>query len=432
MKKNSIRTTVDNGLCIGCGFCAAFCPGSAITLAFDRFRRYVPVVEEKQCNECALCISVCPNSPATLADYACKASAEGMDFGLRNSLGSFLCYDLQEEKRFKSASGGIVTAFLSHVLEKGLVSAVIAANSRTARYGEKFHEMTIFTTAGELENSRSSKYYPLTYTEILRTILKTEGTYALVGLPCTIRAVRKLPPTVRERVKFTVSLFCNHNVTGQFLEYQARKENIPAHRPFSANFRDKTGAQDARHFSRCFSFGETVRRDRFPSELWMNFSFAQEACLYCPDAYGADADISAKDAWGSPCVSDPLGCSYIVVRDGRALDILTGLKKINRIHLDPVSLKEIQSSQKKLVRSKHISVRHRLIFKRDLRTALKEKGYRYKKRDFFTFRPVLHYFTRLFTLKVSSWQFALFPTMSLNWLTVLSRSLSQIMEKKKR
>jgi coenzyme F420-reducing hydrogenase beta subunit len=351
---------------------------------------------------------------------------------LSDSVGSFLCYDLDEEKRIKSASGGIVTAFLSSVLDKGLVNAVIAANSNTARYGEKFHEIAIFRTAEELENARNSKYYPMTYAEIFKTVLKTLDTYALVGLPCTMRAVRKLPGPIQERLKFTVSLFCSHNVTGQFLEYQARREKITAHEPFSANFRDKSGTPDARHFNSCFTLGETVRRDRFPFELWTNFSFAHEACLYCPDAYGAEADITAKDAWGSPCMSEQLGCSYIIVRNSRTLEILERLKKDGRIRFDPVSPDEIKSSQKGVVRFKHISVKHRLIFKRDIRTALKDRGYGYSVKDFFTVRPVLRYFGHLFALKLSRWQFALFPTLSLEWLTVLSTALRKLLEKKKR
>jgi coenzyme F420-reducing hydrogenase beta subunit len=432
MKRNILQTTVDNGLCIGCGFCAASCPKNAISLVFDRFRRYVPVVREKDCDECTFCISICPNSPVTLADYASKASMEGTDFGLRGSLGAFLCYDFDPDKRIKSTSGGIVTAFLSHLLETGKVDGVIAADSREARYGERFHEIAIFGTVGELENSRRSKYYPLTYADILKKLLASRGSYALVGLPCTMRAVRRLPDSVRSRLKFTVSLFCHHNVTGQFLEYHARRQKIPSSEPFSANLRDKVGAPDASRFNSSFTTGGgTIRKSGYALylDLWTSFLFGQEACLYCPDAYGAEADISAKDAWGSPCVSDPLGCSYILVRDRNTLEVLEGLRERGRIHLEPVSLDEIKSSQKGAVRFKHIHIKHRMMFKKDLRTALRNKGYRYKKKDFLALRPVLRYLALLSNLKVSRWQFALFPSLSLHWLVALSRWFRKTSEK---
>lgn len=433
VKKNIIRTTVDNGLCIGCGFCAAFCPRSAITLVFDRFRKYVPFVEEQRCDECAACETVCPNTPASLTDYACRAAAEGLEFGLHNAVGTFFGYDLQEEKRFRSASGGIVTAFLSHLLDERLVDTVIAAGSKSARCGEPFHEIALFRTAAELEKSRSSRYYPLPYTEIMKIVREGHETYALVGLPCTLRAVKKLPASVRKRLKFTVSLFCSHNVTGQFLEYQARREQLAEDQPYSTNFRDKTGARDARGFSISFAMADgTVRRVPFPFPYWKHFFFACEACLYCPDAYGAEADISAKDAWGSDSVADPLGASYFVVRTPETMDVMKELKRSGRIRLDPIDTKTMRSSQRQILQFKHVSTRNRIIFKSAIRTALKEKGHRIRKSDFFAPGPVLQYLVRLITLRVSGRQYALFPALSLNWLVGVNKVLDRVFLRKKK
>jgi coenzyme F420-reducing hydrogenase beta subunit len=59
--------------------------------------------------------------------------------------------------------------------------------------------------------------------------------------------------------------------------------------------------------------------------MWRNYFFAHEGCLYCPDFYGADADISFKDAWGAHS-RDPLGKSMLIVRNPGLTDLLEELR----------------------------------------------------------------------------------------------------------
>lgn len=58
---NDLHDIVKNGLCAGCGTCAALCPGEAISLAIDEKQGlYVPVLSKASCVECGICIKICP------------------------------------------------------------------------------------------------------------------------------------------------------------------------------------------------------------------------------------------------------------------------------------------------------------------------------------------------------------------------------------
>jgi coenzyme F420-reducing hydrogenase beta subunit len=429
--QNCITGITSSGLCIGCGICHSVCPSKAIEIVFDVFRRYIPAVSSSKCKNCGQCINVCPNTPDTLAGYAISAMSEGKYYGLNNSVGTFVGYDLNLDSRLRSSSGGIVTAFLRRLIQEGLVDGVIAVDSKSASYGGKYHETSIFRNIDELENSRGSKYYPVTYSEVLKTVLSKDERYAVVGVPCIIRGVKKLPDSIKNKIKFTVSLFCGHNVTGQFVEQLARHEGIKGKESFTVNLRDKFGIASADDFNNVFILenGEIKRRKKVEifNRFYLNYYYAHEACLYCPDAFGVDADLSAKDAWGKKYGKDPHGCSYVVVRDAKVMEIIQCLRKEKKIFLEPVDTSEIIASQQKILKFKHINIKYRLFFKKDLRRALQKTKYQYRLRDVVKFKITSDYLVKLMTIKLSRYHAAFMPGISILWSFKLIKLLKKLL-----
>ena len=109
-----------NGLCIGCGFCAAVCPSRSIAMRWSAARTWVLDVAEAACTGCGLCVRVCPNTPDCLGRFGRRMAESGERFGLTDPAGSTfnVVIEPRDETRLKSASGGAVIALLGQLMRR--------------------------------------------------------------------------------------------------------------------------------------------------------------------------------------------------------------------------------------------------------------------------------------------------------------------------
>lgn len=369
----NIGLIVDSNLCIGCGLCTATCQQNAITMIWQRGRTWQPVVNVVDCNFCSRCYQVCPHSPQCILEYAAVAKREGPRFGL-SGRSFFIAFDRDETRRIRSASGGALTALLQGLLSSGAVDGVVASLPIAAPVGFPHFELKVFRNAEELDQGRSSHYHPLSYDKVLAELKDgQDGGVAVVGVPCVLRGMKRLPAEIQRKIKFRVCLVCSHNVSGAFTDCLAAKEGVNGGAPFLVNMRDKLGIPDANNYNnRFFSAGQEFRRNRFATaftEMWRNYFFARECCLYCPDFFGLDADVAVKDAWGR-LSSDPLGTSLVIVKNAEIESQLLSLKESGRLFLERCDESEVFNSQIATAVFKHQQVRDRLVWKKAIRDEL--------------------------------------------------------------
>ena len=373
----NISETVKNNLCIGCGLCSVACPEAAINMVWQECLVWQPIVDKAGCTHCGHCRKVCPHSAPCIAEYAAAAQARGEKFGLSPAAKYFIAYDNDATKRIRSASGGVTSALLEHLLTSGTVAGVLGSMPLSEKAGEPHFEMRLFRTAEELDQGRSSHYHPLNYDKVLTELKKSNGSFAVVGVPCVLRGITRLPAEVQKKIRYKICLVCSHNVTGAFSDCLAVKEGAKENVPYRINLRDKVGIADANNFNNLIELPDReVRRNRFVTaftKMWRNYFFAQECCLYCADFYGVDADISIKDAWGR-LSHDPLGTSLVVVNNQELTEHLAQMKNSDRLFLDECDADEVFNSQVATPIFKHEKIRDRLVWKKCLKQEL-DKSY---------------------------------------------------------
>lgn len=369
----NISETKKSNLCIGCGLCSVACPESAISMAWQERLVWSPVIDVAACNHCGQCHKVCPHSAQCIVEYATAAQSEGVRFGLAPDAKYFIVYDNDATRRIRSASGGVTGALLEHLITSGSVAGVLGSLPREGKAGEPHFEMRIFRTIKELDQGRSSHYHPLSYDKVLAELKISHGPFVVVGVPCVLRGITRLPSEVQKKIGYKVCLVCSHNVTGAFADCLASKEGVKRDVPYRLNFRDKVGIADANNFNNLFELPDReIRTGRFATaftDMWRNYFFAQECCLYCADFYGVDADISIKDAWGR-LSRDPLGTSLVVVNRPELAEHLTEMKHSDRLYLEECDAEEVFSSQVATPIFKHEKVRDRLVWKKGLKQEL--------------------------------------------------------------
>lgn len=288
MKYNTVDVIVEKDLCCGCGTCEPICPKECIKLTLDSEGQYKPVINQDLCIDCGLCLKVCPNQSI---GYKSKIEVpKGVISG----------YSKDEELRFNAASGGLTTQLLMDGLESGRFDAVVVMSGDIP----SMYSAIIATSKNDILKAKGSKYVQIPNNRILRKL--EESSYkriCFVGLPCHIRGLDNYV-TVRkkfaDRIVMKLALVC-----GQTLKHTAIEKQLSALNVNSEELKQYTFRGNG------WPGGQTIQKERetvfikYTDKRAMGGLFASllsgvDACIYCEDHFGKQADISFCDTWHSP------------------------------------------------------------------------------------------------------------------------------------
>ncbi|HDP94816.1 MAG TPA: 4Fe-4S dicluster domain-containing protein [Candidatus Aminicenantes bacterium] len=325
MKRSVQHATVRYRLCVGCGVCELVCPVNAVRVEFTRKGEYVAAVDSLQCTDCGVCVKYCPHAREILRSRAMAVSsaADALKAGLEDR-DFYLAFDRGPGRR-KSASGGVVTRWLGQLLDSGRLDGVIHGEAVVALEGSPHFRAVFSSSSAELDDRRGSFYAPLCFATVVNKFARNRSRrLAFVGTPCVIRAYRRLfveHPDFRDNHVVFLALVCSHNVSHNFTDFLYRSMGLPSGRAFRLDFRSKEGIPHAGRYRMRVSdqtgkiLAHPDRMECAFTESWRSHAFVLNACHYCPDFWGCEADLSVKDAWGSAWAQDPAGTSLIAVRD---------------------------------------------------------------------------------------------------------------------
>ncbi|WP_330970821.1 coenzyme F420 hydrogenase/dehydrogenase beta subunit N-terminal domain-containing protein, partial [Lysobacter sp. A3-1-A15] len=99
----------------------------------------------------------------------------------------------EQDFRLRGSSGGMVSWVATELLRKGMIDAVahVVAAEQPDREG-RFFRYRISRSARDVRAGAQSRYYPVEMSEVLEAIAAEPGRYAVVGIPCFIKAVQLL------------------------------------------------------------------------------------------------------------------------------------------------------------------------------------------------------------------------------------------------
>ena len=346
---SNIGVVVQNHLCHGCGVCYAVCPRLAIHMENSGEEgHFVPVIDEK-CINCNLCLRVCPGYDLDLEklnEVIFNSQPENSKVGVYKH--SYFGHSNDEDIRYNSASGGLITQILITLLEEGMIDGALVTSMDPSN---PLQPMSILATTKEevIEASRS-KYCPVTIAEALRKIFNTEGRYAVVGLPCHIHGIRKAEqvlPHLRGRVVLHFGLLCSHMVGFPGIHFLLEKKGIDYREvvemqyrgrgwPGSMLIKERSGAETTIPLT-------TGWHSYWP--IFASYFFTPNRCLMCPDQMAEFADMSFGDAWLPESRDDKIGNSVIITKNDFADKVLRDVARKHHLVLDNISIDRIEESQ---------------------------------------------------------------------------------------
>lgn len=208
-----------------------------------------------------------------------------------------------------------------------------------------------------------SRYYPVEMSKVLDWAKSNPGRYAMVGIPCFIKAVRLLQltdPVFKERVRYCIGLFCGHLKSTRYADTLGWEMGIDLGDLATIDFRVEGESASRYQVSATGSDGQNVVRPNNTLLVadWGYGMFKYHACDYCDDVMAETADVSFGDAWLPDFSSDPRGTNVVVARSKQAADIL-GLA-VPEIDLVELSAKNVAQSQAAGIRHRREGLSHRL------------------------------------------------------------------------
>lgn len=276
--------------------------------------------------------------------------------------------------RLNASSGGMGTWIFKELFENDLIDGVIHVKENLDESSPVMFHYDISKTVDELKAGSKTKYYPVEFSKVLKTVKEIPGRYAIIGIPSFIMAIRLLAEKdkiIKDRIKFTVGLICGHQKSSKYAEFLAWQVGIKPGNLKQINFRKKyddepaniygievTGSIEGKEVTISKPIKELIGHD------WGQGYFKMLASDFTDDVMNETADITLGDAWLEQYTNDSRGNNVIIVRNPKINEIIIEGINSGKLKLEKIDIDSILKSQHAHYRHTHDELGYRL-YKKD-------------------------------------------------------------------
>lgn len=363
---HGISEVVERGMCVGCGSCAVRTSG-AIPVTIGRLGVYEASLAGATSGQIAIASKVCPFS-----DDAKNETVLGderypdLDHDTRvgRYLDIFAGRVTDDARVLGSSSGGLTSFLLEELLRDGHVDGVVHVGRGE---NSELFEYVVSTTVEELTSSRKSAYYSTTIADAVSQIRGDGRRYAVVGIPCFIKAFRLIAdqmPDLETQFTFYVGLVCGHLKSQFFAESLGWQADVPPDSLARMDFRRKNPNRSSSDYDYEVESHAGERRVRPTSSAvdgkWGYGAFQPEACNFCDDIFAEAADVAFADAWLPEYMDDWRGMNVVVTRDRVVQGIFEAGTARAEIEVERLGVEDAADSQGGNFRHRRVGLAVRL------------------------------------------------------------------------
>lgn len=301
------KIVYDGSRCCQCGVCLAACPSGALEKHKTQ-KQYNIEVNSKKCIKCKLCVQVCPAVEVSNSHIPQNALREAKEL--------VLAYAKDINVRKYASSGGVIRTLLHDSLKNGFVNAAYTLlypeislddDGQLNQVGGEAKGYWV-STPPDVFQIPCSLYRPILWGETLKKDLPKCGNVLLVGLPCQLKAAKRLLNRLVPELKIlSIAIFCRKNKNFGFNRYIQRL----------------IGAKcNGNEFNVVYRGGGWPGRIRVLTEKVTNVGFFffktswnLSGCNYCCDCTNmSESDLTVTDPWGIvKDDEDPCGQNLVYV-----------------------------------------------------------------------------------------------------------------------
>lgn len=311
VEEKNVYTNIVSEVCSYCGACIAVCPKNAVTLGDASESK--PLCKKEECIECSLCRKVCPQIDIPKELY----NPENYKW-----IKALECKTRFKELEGKAQDGGVVSSIVAYALDNKLVDAAVLVS----RDGHWHPIVKVAKTREEVFECAGTKYVYAPVLSILKklSVDKSVNSICIVGVPCHIRALKKMNDAklikYTKKVKLTISLFCTHNFTWKQFSELVVKADFDLSSICRVEIKRNKFILKARNGSeKSFPVKEASKNIR-------------KSCMQCPEFISMYADLNI----GS--IGSREGYSSLLVKNNKSLSIVEDA--VSKGYIDAAELEE--------------------------------------------------------------------------------------------
>lgn len=317
---------VYNELCCYCGSCGAFCK------EYITYENEIPVTK-KRCDEIyGACYDFCPRT--FFAPFVVERAVFG-DIRSDNLLGYYqgdivTARATDEAVKGNAQDGGVVSALLVFLLERGEIDAAVVSKTTEEWEPEPF----VATTKEDVLAAAGSKYTQCPSVSGVGDAFEQGYTkVALVGLPCHIQGMRKAQLSKgfdvgADRVKLTIGLLCSETFDMPLLK--TKLAELGTSIEDVAKFNIKKGS--------FIVYTKDGKEIKTPIKKMRNC--VREACNYCYDFAAEFADVSV----GS--IGSEFEWSTVITRSDAGMELVKSAEAEGVIETKKLSEEQVKEVRK--------------------------------------------------------------------------------------
>jgi coenzyme F420-reducing hydrogenase beta subunit len=264
-------------------------------------------------------------------------------------------------------SGGMTSWMLARLMDTGEVDAVVHVASNHEERPGALSKYTVSRSKDDLFAGRKSRYHVQNLADVMAEVRAEPGRYAVVGVPCFVKAVRLLcdaDDVLRQRIVFAASLFCGHLKSTLYSEYLAWSVGVEATDIVDIDYRHKEPGRPPNRYSVRVSQrngdDKVAGVEKILLADWGLGTFKVGACDYCDDIVGETADVSFGDAWLAPFISDWRGANVAITRSALATRLINEGADNGDLDVVPWTAEEVAASQVGAIRHRRPGLAVRL------------------------------------------------------------------------
>ena len=314
--------------CTGCSACAQTCPKQCIAMQPDEEGFLRPAIDQGVCVHCGKCRKVCPINQPSEDDGTLPMA--------------FAAKHLDDNVRDASSSGGIFSAFASHIL--GLDGAVIAAG-----FDDNFRVIhKVCTCEDSLDELRRSKYVQSDINGMYREAkqrLEKGQKVLFCGTPCQIGGLIAFLGKPYSNL-YTVDFIC-HGVPSpkaweRYKDYiNAKSDNLKTVSMRSKKYGWKNFSMDIEYRDGGIHL-KKVNEDFYLRSFLMDLDL-RPSCYECQfKQIHRVSDITIADYWGAeetcPEWNDDTGISLVLVHSPKGTRLIEAVRNSSDVISVPFSV----------------------------------------------------------------------------------------------